>query len=48
MSKKFQYKNGHIGVVSDAVAEILAKRGDGKIVEGKPEPAKPFEKGEKK
>jgi hypothetical protein len=49
MSKKFQYQNGFIGVVSDAVAPILEKKGEGKVVPGIPEPPKKFEpKGEKK
>jgi hypothetical protein len=48
MSKKFLYKNGFEGVVSDAVAVILEKKGEGKIVPGTPEPAKkPETKGDK-
>ena len=32
MSKKFKFKDESIGVVSDAVAEILKKKGYGEIV----------------
>jgi hypothetical protein len=37
MSKKIKFPSGHIGVVSDKVAEVLAKRKDHKLVEDKPE-----------
>jgi hypothetical protein len=41
MSKKFKFKAGHVGVVSDKVAEILEKKGEGKILGDKePEPKK--------
>jgi hypothetical protein len=40
MSKVFQYKNGFKGLVSDKVAEILTKKGEGKILEGAPSPYK--------
>jgi len=39
MSKEFKYKNGFVGTVSDAVAAILEKKGEGKVV-GTAEPAK--------
>jgi len=32
MSKEFKYKNGFVGTVSDAVAAILEKKGEGKVV----------------
>lgn len=38
MSKVFRYKNGYKGVVSDAVAVILEKKGEGKSL-GEPAPA---------
>lgn len=43
MSKKIQYPDGYVGVVSDAVAEILGQRKGHKILAEKPEPPKPFE-----
>ena len=48
MSKNFKYKNGHIGVVSDAVAEILETQGEGEAVKGLPEAPKAAPKDEKK
>lgn len=48
MSKRFEYKNGYIGVVSDDVAQILEKKGEGKILDGKPEPPKPVKPAEAK
>lgn len=39
MSNKFLYKNGYEGVVSDAVAVILEKKGEGKIVGEATKPA---------
>jgi hypothetical protein len=41
MSKKFQYKGGYTGIVSDSVATILEKKGEGKIVKDTPPPAPP-------
>lgn len=32
MSKQFRYKNGYVGTVSDAVAVILEKKGEGKAI----------------
>lgn len=32
MSKRFKYSNGYEGVVSDEVAAILEKKGQGKII----------------
>jgi len=40
MSKKCQYPNGYIGVVSDAVAVIMAKKKDHKILGDAPQPVK--------
>lgn len=41
MSKKFKYKNGFEGTVSDAAAALLEKKGAGKIVGTAPD-AKPI------
>jgi len=35
MSKKFKFKSGYTGAVSDKVAEILSKKGEGYIVKDK-------------
>ena len=48
MSKKFEYKNGYVGTVSDPVAIILAKRGDGRIVGDAKKPPKEDKKEDKK
>ena len=40
MGKKVMYGNGHIGQVSDKVADILIKKGDAKLVEEKKPEAK--------
>lgn len=40
MSKKLQYPNGYVGVVSDAVAVILAKRKGHTVLGDAKEPEK--------
>lgn len=43
MSVFFKYKkNDYVGVVSDEVAKILERKGEGHIVKGRPEPPKPI------
>ena len=39
MSVKFKYKNGFEGVVSDEVAKVLEKKGEGKIIGEAEKPA---------
>lgn len=47
MSVKVEYKNGHIGTVSDKVGEILERKGEAKIIDLADKPAK-AEKADKK
>ena len=42
MSVLFRYRNGFVGVVSEAVATIMQMKGQGYVVEGKPAAPKPF------
>lgn len=49
MAKKFRYKNGFVSVVSDKVAEILDKKGEGKALGEAPQkPAEEKAEGVKK